>query len=644
MNRILSGQARLNDPTVRNAYESALRAHAIDERHVVAAFAFGSRAKGHFTPASDMDFISFVNESSPYPDFEYRRVFLGSDKIDSNAMKFSALNELCRADVDWAYRLHLASPLPVRAQLPEPLLVEWAGKVDAFIESAIACRLRFVRHVRECRSLLRAVRRFENEAAIASYLATEAVFLLPIVYLNHCRIVPYQHGLPWNEASRAVNLSRSALSAGYKRLTELATTAALFQPIGRNGPFAEALKTLREDCRTLIRKFCGDVFRDGYGAVIGAMLDRNPDAKSELSRLVPDGTKELRELIDAAWNWLNLAREAPAARRRNRLASLSGTRRPRSVVPGIRHIQYDRETLRLKVIIPTGGCRVPTCTFCMLPSLAHSKASFDDILDALRAARSKGPVRQLTVYTDGSFFDDRELSDHERALVAAMARECGAAELLVESLPRFLNDHVLGRMLDALGTNCRLRVGIGIQSSDPLVRRYVTGTPISQGDIAALLELRLSLSFSLRIYLLANKPMMSATEDRRDLHRTLELIGSWLTEHDIVTVNPLLPTHGTLLEGLWRGGFWQPLRATEARALELDLRSKKWDFHLEMGPSSISTCTDVEPAAVRPETREADPTSTAPVPALPWALLGGMRQRNQWLKSLNLIGRARHDR
>jgi radical SAM enzyme (TIGR01210 family) len=303
-------------------------------------------------------------------------------------------------------------------------------------------------------------------------------------------------------------------------------------------------------------------------------------------------------------------------------------RRKKTRETAARYVHYEQDKSRLKVIMPTGGCRVPTCTFCMLPSLARSKSSVEEILASIARAHRSAPVRQLTIYTDGSFFDRRELNPDERRLIAKAARDMGAEELLVESLPRFLNAAVVDEVAGQLGPSCRLRLGVGVQSTNALVRQHITRTPIEQQELNALLKWRKTAPFSLRLYLLANKPMLSHLEDRVDLLRSLAFLNEWLSPNDTVTINPLLPTNGTLVEKMLSAGLWRPLRADEAQALSHDLQSRSYGFRIEFGPSSLSTCTDQGAGVVGRENAHASALIEAA--RLPWSILGSLRHRGHW--------------
>jgi radical SAM enzyme (TIGR01210 family) len=625
------------EPALRRACELTLTTHAIDHRDVLATFVVGSRANGSYGAENDTDLILFVREHSSHPEFSYRRLDSGSEKVHANVLKTSFLNELCQSDVGWAYRLHGARFVREFTAIPEIFFARWMVRIERLVESAAAFRYRLIRHIHDCRQILRGAEQFDlNEPEIAKYLMIEAVFILPTIYLNHCGIVPFQHDIPWNEALRVADANDASMGKNYKRLIATIVDSEFFRNLNRDRSFALELKHVRDECRMIIVRHLGNVFRNGYGAVLGNALSCSTDLKREVLRFAGAQSEAYGPVIDVFWDWLNLAREGQRAGKLTTGAKLK-VRRKKNRTFGTRYVYYEQGALRLKAIIPTGGCRVPTCSFCMLPSLARSKASVAEAIADIERTCQKRPVRQLTIYTDGSFFDERELDRGERLVIAETARRLEVEELLVESLPRFVNEVAVDEFVGSLGPKCALRLGVGVQSTDNTVRQHVTRTPITQNELRTLLEWRKRAPFTMRLYLLANKPLLSQAEDRRDLHRSLQFLDEYLTDRDIVTINPLLLTNGTMLEKIWEKEFWRPLRVDEVKDLDMSLRSKNHAFRIEFGPASDSTCTDVDGKSHgstgfcdAEHHLQSGNAAMFDAAFLPWSILGSMRHRGHW--------------
>lgn len=614
-----SAAPAVSDSEIDKACDHVMRTQGIDRRDVLAGLVFGSRGARHEAKAHDVDLIFFVSESARHPSFSYRQLHDGASPIDLNIIKPSFLNELCQRDVDWSYRLYRAQPIRGLGAESDRALLVWLEQINRLVESPPACRHRALLQIRDARFLVRGVYQLSGvEPGLAKCLLVEAFFLLPQIFLNVCGLVPFATGHPWDEAVRLTEQSDVALSKDYKNLMHRILASAT---LGACSPefFSRRLKDLRESCVRIIRHHHGDIFRRGYGGKLAEALCADKAMASEITQQMSQASESAFSLLPEIWLWLNAARSAHHAMEPRRVK----LRRKRDRTPGIRYIEYNSTLQVLKAIIPTGGCRVPTCTFCMLPSLARPKMKIEDVVSSLGEAGRNRPINRLSIYTDGSFFDDRELLRDERRQLANTARELEAKELLVESLPRFLTDSAIEDVKLGIGASCQLRIAIGLQSSNALIRRYITSTPIDQDELGALLRWRKSGRFALRIYLLANKPLLTMSEDRADLHDSLQFLDRWLGPDDIVTVNPLLPTSSTVLDRLTSRGFWRALSVTAANDLEVELRSSFYGFRLEFGPATASTCNDVD-------LQQANDTFWPATASLPWSILGSARSRGQW--------------
>jgi hypothetical protein len=130
--------------------------------------------------------------------------------------------------------------------------------------------------------------------------------------------------------------------------------------------------------------------------------------------------------------------------------------------------------------------------------------------------------------------------------------------------------------------------------------------------------------------------MMSLEEDFSDLRRSLDLLNRSLEPDDVVRVYPLVALGGTLQEILGTRGYWRSLRVGDVQAMEAGLRTKHWNFSLEMTPMVAGGFGDLKRVALRvgtvAETTRLNITKASDV--LPWPLLGGPRTRRVWALSL----------
>lgn len=71
------------------------------------------------------------------------------------------------------------------------------------------------------------------------------------------------------------------------------------------------------------------------------------------------------------------------------------------------------------------------------------------------------------------FFAPHEVPRAVQLEITRLVVESGLRRLVVESLPQFITDRVLGPIVRALG-DVQLEIGIGLQSADDLVREVLT--------------------------------------------------------------------------------------------------------------------------------------------------------------------------
>ena len=631
-------------PWLLELVDEALQHHHLAPSDVRACLLFGSRARGDERPDSDVDLIHIVRGPASAP-LDYQRFVsagtTGGIRVDTNAVSLGRLNEY-GGDPHWAYRLCTTRPIAARCTDPMSDIVEWLGAMHQLIASDSSCRYRATVHLQNLHRLVARLASFHAHVPhLAFYGLTEIADVGPIVFLELCGRAPFQTGRPSEQIRDAFTTAPVALGTTFELLRRSLEDEAR-RAIPNVNDIDRAVTEARRACRRCIERR----WPESYGRGLTFLFESDQSRLREIdSLLASDGMPALASatsFLDTLGRFVACGSAviagAPAA-----TGATSPSRRDRSTrINGPRFVDYDRSRRRAKVILGTGGCRVPGCTFCMLPLLAHAKEPVDDALRRLRGAVT-GPVDQVAVYTDGSFFDDRELSDQERRYIATTISGWGASEILVETLPRFVTTDALVSLQSALDHRCGLRIAIGLQSTDNDVRKYVTHTPIEERELDGLLQLRHVHPFSLRVYLLAGKCVMETNEDVGDVERSVDDLNARLDPSDVVTVNPLLPTEGTLVEALERARFFEEMSGCQAAALVRRLRAKRLVFRLEFGPLGPSTCTSL--ALDAPATHwsdgfcghdrcvEAIEGRFGPA-TLPWSLLGPLAVRSQWADRL----------
>lgn len=633
----------------------ALRQHNVKRENLRICLLFGSYARGYARPESDVDLLLFVREMPGKPTFSYQRFRFGSVVVDSNLIKFSNLDFLCQPQTwNWAYRLYKSFPVFDFCNENPSKIVEWLQILDALIESEEACYNRAESHIADLAYSYELLSKCNDSFPFLQfYITTEICRLVPMAILNICGKVPYTKYHPEETDIEFPEGLNTSLENLYNRfLFDLAKMKVSRSPVNKILLGLSARKIRHQIHQEIEKKWPNNVGK-GYDG----LLKREWAEICELDDFLADSGLPGVIVTIAFKNVLVALISELGKLSTKRISSsediLKGLRGDIAIHKdsGSRLIRYDQNRKRLKGIIPTGGCRVGTCTFCMLPFLSRSKMDVNNFIKEMREHIS-GPVEKVAIYTDGSFFDDRELNNEERLQIAEEVSGLGANELLIETLPRFLSSEKVSKLIRSLSPSCKLRIGVGIQSMTDEVRKYVTRTPITNSELQFLFSLRKQVQFDLRVFLLAGKCYMSRFEDLEDLKFSMQALKDLLDPSDVVTINPLLPTEGTLVYSLQNKGYFRPMSKADACQMAIALTRSAWPFKLEFGPLSASTCTNqavksdgvneypyISLGDIGPSNKEGSYNGKAYDyelgPALiPWVLLGDLQRRANWASKL----------
>lgn len=165
---------------------------------------------------------------------------------------------------------------------------------------------------------------------------------------------------------------------------------------------------------------------------------------------------------------------------------------------------------RTRVVLMARPCKVGTCSMCPFPDEGLVAPHLDEnIIKQLKNSLDySGKSSILTIYHNGNFFLDTEISPNLRDKIYEEIKKAKYKALCVESLPQTISKKKIETFERAL-PGVRLEVCIGVQSCDPFVRKYCTLSPFSAGQLENAFESLLSRGHAPRCFLMFGQPFLN---------------------------------------------------------------------------------------------------------------------------------------
>ncbi len=208
------------------------------------------------------------------------------------------------------------------------------------------------------------------------------------------------------------------------------------------------------------------------------------------------------------------------------------------------------------ILLPTRGCRwgrASGCTMCGYVYEAGNMSDQELSKKLQKAVSDLGKITYLKVFTSGSFLDEKEVSEGLLNSIIQTVNNSGVEMLQIESRPEF----IVKQRLDLLKEKMRpsLEIGIGLETSNDLIRSECINKGFSYKDYLGALKNCRSSKVFVKTYLLLKPPFIlerEAVEDTIKSAQDAEKAGS-----QKVSVNPMNIQRGTLVELLWKRGEYR---------------------------------------------------------------------------------------
>jgi radical SAM enzyme (TIGR01210 family) len=165
------------------------------------------------------------------------------------------------------------------------------------------------------------------------------------------------------------------------------------------------------------------------------------------------------------------------------------------------------------------------------------------------------PYEVVALYNDGSFFSPTEIPEEAQVEIARIVAASGVRRLTVESLPAFVTEPRLQRFVEALG-DVELEIGIGLQSSNDLVRETLVNTRITRRAFEDALQVMNKLGVQPKIYLMVKPPFLTDEEALSDVVSSVEYVAELGVEG--VTLCPTRISANTVAWELWNKDVYEP--------------------------------------------------------------------------------------
>jgi len=162
----------------------------------------------------------------------------------------------------------------------------------------------------------------------------------------------------------------------------------------------------------------------------------------------------------------------------------------------------------------------------------------------------------VKLYTSGSFLDPGEVPVSARtAILEMLAADSRVREVVLESRPEYVSQEVMAELRKSLGDK-EIELGIGLESSNDLIRSICINKGFSAEDFHNAIEIARSEGIGVRAYVLVKPPFLTERDALLDGIQTIRDVAAMGAT--TISVNPVNVQSYTLVERLWSRGEYRP--------------------------------------------------------------------------------------
>lgn len=253
---------------------------------------------------------------------------------------------------------------------------------------------------------------------------------------------------------------------------------------------------------------------------------------------------------------------------------------------------------RYRIIVTGHGCSRPFCTMCPFPNeaMGQSRGKLSNNNVVMQIKRELNDIDNpeiVCIYNDGSFFSDAEIPPISRASILRLIKRSKAKMLMVESLPEFIDENSIKESLKALGDNVQLIVGVGLQSSNRIIRELCIATSVTEEVYRNAINILNKYNIGIKTYLMFKPPFLTEEEACNDVIESAIFAGNF---HPIdITICPTRIVPGTVVYDLYsRNLYFAPALVSLAASINV-LRSQGLNTRVSLFNVASSDIPSITP-------------------------------------------------
>lgn len=224
---------------------------------------------------------------------------------------------------------------------------------------------------------------------------------------------------------------------------------------------------------------------------------------------------------------------------------------------------FENKLLRRKRIVLLGpSCSTATCTMCPLPNenldVKLRPITEIDMINQFESAFKRESIdnyQMITIYNNGNFFADREVSPKVRQYIYERLQKSKTSFVVVESLPQFISAEKIAETKRYLGDK-QLAVAIGLQSSNDLVRELAINTTCTKTSFEKAVAILKKNGYKPLVFLMIKPPFLTEREAIDDTVESIRYLSSLDIDNPILCATRVAPN--TVANLMYHLGQFKP--------------------------------------------------------------------------------------